>query len=526
MQNVLKVNKQTLKESLDLYHQTCEFPDVSTLLSFFCDRTKIYISHIDKSLRKQYGQFFTSFNIAAFMANLIETQKKTINVLDPGAGSGILTAALLDRLKIIESTKHINIDLYETDTGVLPLLYSNMEYAKKQLANENITLNYRIINENFIISNKEVWNPNNKDNEKYDIVISNPPYLKISVTAEEALIMKDIVYGQPNLYFLFMALAAKLTKQDGENIFIVPRSFSNGLYFSAFRKWYFDNIKLCNIHLFNSRNNVFKMEKVLQETLILKGKKSTKNIDTISISSSENSDSINKIKPLKVNRDICINTYNILFIPSSTYDVSTLNFVQKWTSNLIANGYKVKTGSVVDFREKDLLSHCNNKSTIPLIWAYNFENGIISFPKKIDNKPQFLIDNATSKRLQLKNSNYVFIKRFSSKEEKRRIQCAILNKETFKNYDNISAENHINVLCKENSSITNEELKGLFILFNSNIIDNYFRLFNGSTQVNAGDLNQMPFPTNNEIIKLGQNFDNISNLTPEICDKLIYEQFL
>lgn len=80
--------------------------------------------------------------------------------------------------------------------------------------------------------------------------------------------MSDIVYGQPNLYYLFMALSVNMLKDNGDFIFIVPRSWVSGLYFTKFRQFLFDRLDTRTIHLFQSRDEVFDKEKVLQETMI------------------------------------------------------------------------------------------------------------------------------------------------------------------------------------------------------------------------------------------------------------------
>lgn len=523
MENVLDKETINIEQSKIYYQQVINFPNMSNLLSYVLDRTSSYINQIKKSQRKKYGQFFTDKNIAHYMANLVKTCETTVKILDPGAGSGILSAAIMDKLKNNNNTNNIEITLYENDKNILPLLYSNMEYCKKQLEQKGILLKYKVIEDNFILANENAWNNEQSQNEEYDIVISNPPYMKIPANSPEANIMKKIVYGQPNLYFLFMAMAAKLTKNNGENIFIVPRSFASGLYFSAFRKWYFKNTNLNNIHIFNSRNNVFKSDKVLQETIIIRSIKTVLNSFDINISVSEDSSNISNSLNFVVRNDLCLNN-NILFIPSSKEDVSILKFVQKWTSNLLKNGFKAKTGQVVDFREKELLTDNKNSETIPLLWAYNFEGNKITFPKYVKNKPQFLLNNKLSKRLQMHNENYLLVKRFTAKEERKRIQCALLNKTDFERYEYISAENHLNFISKECGKTTNAELKGLFILFNSNIIDTYFRLFNGSTQVNAGDLNQIPLPSLSDIVNLSIFYSDKS-LSSRVCDKILFEHF-
>ena len=62
--------------------------------------TQEYIEQMPKEQRKKYGQFFTSKEIAVFMSGLfsIPENKNGLTILDPGTGSGILSAALIERL--------------------------------------------------------------------------------------------------------------------------------------------------------------------------------------------------------------------------------------------------------------------------------------------------------------------------------------------------------------------------------------------------------------------------------------------
>ena len=86
--------------------------------------TNEYIEQMPKQVRKKNGQFFTSKETALFMASLFDlpSDKKEVSILDPGAGSGILTAALVQ--KIIDSKKieNIKITCYDTNEDILGLL--------------------------------------------------------------------------------------------------------------------------------------------------------------------------------------------------------------------------------------------------------------------------------------------------------------------------------------------------------------------------------------------------------------------
>ena len=202
------------------------------MLEQIMEKTNQYIEKMPKKERKKYGQFFTSIETARYMAGLfIIPEQGTITVLDAGAGSGILTCAMIERLNKIESIDEILVTCYETDENVLPLLHKNLLYVKN-CSNKKIDI--KIITENYITSqyldfNHMLggnWNP-----LKYDIVIGNPPYMKISKDAAEATAMPSVCYGAPNMYFIFASMGLFNLKDDAEMVYIIPRSWTSGAYF-------------------------------------------------------------------------------------------------------------------------------------------------------------------------------------------------------------------------------------------------------------------------------------------------------
>lgn len=461
------------------------------------------------------------------MGSLANNFSDVINILDAGAGTGILAAAILDKIQEKKSVKMINLDLYETDETILPILDKNIRDIKSQLTLEGINLSYKIINENFILSNSRAWILNSSE-RKYDIVISNPPYKKINKSSPESELMANIIHGQPNLYFLFMAMGCTLLKPDGELIYIVPRSFTSGLYFSKFRKWFFKIMKVVNIHLFVSRDNVFNHDTVLQETIILKCVKEKVKPDTISITKSDSWDISNPEK-LTVPYDTCLNESGeyYLYLPTSQDEIDALEFVNHWDSSLVNSGYKAKTGVVVDFREKQWLTTEKRNDTIPLLWSYNFNNNTIVYPINCNGKPQFLINCSETSRLKMNCDNYVLLKRFSSKEEAKRLQCALFFKDDYPEYKNISTENHLNYITKINGNLSKAEMYGIFVILNSTYFDSYYRVLNGSTQVNASEINSIPFPSPSEIEEIGNLAMNRENIPTELeCNEILIQRRL
>ena len=63
-------------------------------------KTKNFVDSKSKAERKEYGQFFTVGTGAQFMSSMfdIDLNKESLNILDAGAGTGILTVALVDHL--------------------------------------------------------------------------------------------------------------------------------------------------------------------------------------------------------------------------------------------------------------------------------------------------------------------------------------------------------------------------------------------------------------------------------------------
>lgn len=490
-------------------------------ISYIEEKTIKYSEENEKNKRKKSGQFFTPAPVASFMGDMSLSDKDELDILDAGSGTGILTAAILQKLVHFKNLRRVNIDLYENDLQVYELLKENLDYLQDSLKKEDICLNYNINTENFITSNSLRWS-GFEDNEKYDIVISNPPYKKINKNDDESTVMSEIVYGQPNLYFLFMAMGAHLLKQGGEFIYIIPRSFTSGLYFSAFRKWFVDEMKITNLHLFTLRDEIFQSDDVLQETVILRAEKTKKNIEKIVITESANCDVKPKVK-FSVDYNACVNKNKncFLYLPSNQEDMEVLNFINQWKYTLADIGFKIKTGLVVDFRETEWMREHKENNTVPLLWAHNLKNNKVIFPVNHKNKPQYLISHPETDRLQMRLDNYIILKRFTSKEETKRLQCGLLMKKDFEIYPAISTENHLNFITKISGNMSEEEMYGIFVILNSSYADRYFRLLNGSTQVNANEINSFPFPHYSDIIDIGKSAMNSKDLSENTCDCII-----
>lgn len=485
-----------------------------------------FIQNISKEKRKSIGQFFTPTSIARFMAKLAELKTESVKILDAGAGSGILTAALCQKCIEAKIVKDVYVDLYENNPDVFPILEQSMKAISSFMDQNGIGFKYRIINKNFIVDNSDFWHGIEARAEEslYDIVITNPPYKKIRKNDIESISMSDIVYGQPNIYFLFLAMSAKLLKENGQLISINPRSFTSGAYFKEFRKWFLNNVLITNIHLFDSREKVFKTEKILQETVIFKAIKTHQTHENLMITTSQD-ESFKNINCLTVSASTIIDYTSdnfYILIPTTYGDLQILELVRNWKYTLPDLHYRISTGKVVDFRATGFLSTDVSEDSVPLYWPCNFFDNKTTHP--IDNKkcPQFILNTPKSKSLLINNDNYIFVKRFTAKEEARRIQCALCQKSDIK-YKYIGVENHLNYITKINGTSSLDELYGLCTILNSTYMDKYYRILNGSTQVNATEMNSIPFPSLEIIRQIGSYSKTEKHLTVSFCDKMIYK---
>lgn len=490
------------------------------LIDHIIKQTNNYILDFPKDTRKSYGQFFTSKETAIFMSSLftLDSNKQQLKILDPGAGSGILSCAFVERIVHETSVQFIELVCYETDAAILKLLHDNLQYIKENLA---VDFSFEIINENYILSQADSFNNDifSEPTKKYDFIIANPPYKKINKQAEEAVAMHKVCHGAPNLYFLFASMSLFNLHEAGEMVYIMPRSWTSGAYFKKFRDFLFDYMVIEHVHLFESRDKVFDKESVLQETLIVKFKKTIVKPEQIIISSTQSNQDFFDFHTVTVPYDLVVSgTNNYVFLATDSMKIGILQRFAKWKNTLTDLGLRMKTGLIVDFRTKEALRDYYEEGAVPLFYANHIKNGHIVFPTT-KNGEYVLTER---KSLLQKNQNYLFVKRFTSKEEKRRLQCGMYFAKDFPQYNLISTQNKINFIDGV-VALSECIIRGLYVLFNSTMYDTYYRILNGSTQVNSTEINNMPVPDIEVIKVLGQKLQETSDISSENCDRLLEE---
>ncbi len=490
------------------------------MLESVTEATNQYIDNMPKKERKKYGQFFTSKETARFMADLyvVPEQMSKVRILDAGAGSGILSCALLERLERVDSVRTVELTCYENDGNILELLKNNLQTCQETFKKD---LKIRIVTDHYITSQYLDFNHmlgGNPNPPKYDFVIGNPPYMKIPKNAPEATAMPDICYGAPNLYFIFAAMGLFNLADNGEMVYIIPRSWTSGAYFRRFRQYFLTEGKLEHIHLFASRSKVFDQEDVLQETIIIKVKKTKRVPGEVTITSSKSNKDFEKLTSLKVPYDLVVsgNDYYV-YLVTDEKEVSVLERLHRFDKTLPDIGLKMKTGLTVDFRNRELLRDHAEEGAIPLFYSQHIKGGRVQFP--LEKEHEYVVTD--QKGLMQENRNYLFVKRFTAKEERRRLQCGVYLSKGFPQYKKISTQNKINFVDGLLTEMSECLVYGLYVIFNSTLYDEYYRILNGSTQVNSTEINAMPIPDLEHIQEMGRILMKSEDMSEQNCNRIL-----
>jgi adenine-specific DNA-methyltransferase len=167
-------------------------------------------------------------------------------------------------------------------------------------------------------------------------------------------------------------------------------------------------------------------------------------------------------------------------------------------------GLDVSTGPVVDFRVREYLRPVPEQGTMPLVYPCHFQNGFVSWPVGSGKKPNAIVSSAQTRDLLATAGYYALTKRFSAKEERRRVVAAVYDPHRIE-APLVGFENHLNYFHSRGQGLSANLAKGLALYLNSSLFDQYFRLFSGHTQVNATDLRKMRYPYREQLMRLGRH---------------------
>ena len=363
------------------------------------------------SEKKLRGRFYTPSTIAAFMLRWAINGNKNYDILEPCCGDGSFLRQIQKNKFLYKSITAIEIDLLE---------------SKKAKALK--LPNTKIITGDF-------YQYCNTTDNKFDLIVGNPPYIRYQYFDKEQRAIADTILGKMSLKYSklmnpwvsFIIGSSMLLKERGKIGFVIPAEILQVSYAKELRRFltHFYN----KISIISFRKLVF--PEVQQEVvLLLCEKNNSKNhlIEHLEVDADDELEKIDvsKIKCPKKKIDFKSNKWTFYFLEQDEIDFIEKILREKNVRQLrdfakvevgITTGYNQffsVTQSIVSKFEmekyvKPLVGRSANvPSTIfrELDWKSNVENDarayLLVFPtrSKIKGKPLKYIENAEKEGIQ------------------------------------------------------------------------------------------------------------------------------
>jgi adenine-specific DNA-methyltransferase len=479
--------------------------------------------------RNDLGQFLTPRPVADLMASMFDVELADVDLLDAGAGAGALTAAFVHRLCAEYTKPHrISVTAYELDPSLIERLQRTLSDCQVECELSGISFSARVLNEDFIpaatpLVRRDLFST---QSPSFNIAIVNPPYRKIRSSSSTRLWLRSAGIETSNLYAGFVALIIKLLAPGGQLVAITPRSFCNGPYFKPFRADFLGRMSLRRLHVFESRSAAFSRDNVLQENIIIHAVKEDAKPEAVIISTSSGKPHGQIIESEVPYRDVVSPNDADQFIHLVVDDAhrNAKSAIAQLSGTLTDIGLSVSTGRVVDFRARPFLRQQPDANTVPLIYPCHFSGGFVNWPKTNSRKPNAIVCDEMTRELLVPSEVYVLVKRFTAKEERRRVVACVYDPGRLATAV-VGFENHLNYFHLNGGGLSMNLAKGLAAFLNSTVVDKYFRQFSGHTQVNATDLRALRYPSRVELDRLGANINGPAMNQQEI-DELVAQELL
>ena len=494
------------------------------MLNLAVRNTGKLIREKSKSENVRLGRLFTKKDTAKLMAGMlfIDAEKTAFTVLDPGAGTGILSAAVIEEIcRRAPLCKQIFLTCYETCEDFTPMLEDNLERIRKKCRHDyNIKLYVTLYKENYIVDAKNHYTVTFFDTveDKYDIIISNPPTKLIEKGSDEAICAGGVTQVKIGAPFLFARMALRHLEENGQLVMILPTTYATASQLTSLRREMAERLAVNKIHLFVGKQKNLKRAVPLKKNFVISYRNGEKPSEISITTSTDYGKNITEFPPLPY--DFVVDSENgMLTLPKSVEDTKIVRYISDFPETLSTLGLKMSTGLIIDSKCEGLLFTEPIKGSVPLLRTATIQGGTINFPQPI--KRQYIAPVNPS--LIQKNKNMIIIKRIPAKSDERFVNSAIYLASQLPAYRYISTHNKINFIDTKdkNSEICARLAFGLFALLNSTIYDRYISIVSKSKQINSKEMRRLPLPPRNIIENIGMRLMAVRQTSIKACDQIV-----
>lgn len=330
-----------------------------------------------------------------------------------------------------------------------------------------------------------------------EIVILNPPYGRVRLTADDRERWRHVIYGHANRYGLFLAASAALVAPGGAVCALVPAGWLGGSYFQRLREYLARTAALERITYVTDRSGVFSTG-VLQETVVATFRKGAvpraTQCDRIFLNGAD----------LELGSVVMPRQGGLPWmLPRDPGDRRLIEIAEQLPHRLADYGWSTSTGPLVWNRARSWLSAVPRENSMKVIWAADFDGGRLHQDEARDGLRYVTVPAGRARTMVLQRPA-VLVQRTTAVEQRRRIVAALLTADDLAAWGGrVVVENHVNVLTSDDSgtgdSGTDDSGTGLTsrllaALLRSRALDRLYRCLSGSVAVSAYELAALPLP--------------------------------
>lgn len=455
--------------------------------------TSLYTTLLPGKERSALGAFYTPPALTKRLLDLAaegEVDWTTARILDPASGGGAFLLEAAARMRralegsepaFILAQLGTRLSGFELDPYAASLSQAALEIFLADLAADS--------GREVPVFVKVCDTLEEPPAEVYDLVVGNPPYGRVSLTAPQRVRYARGLYGHANLYGVFTDIALRWAKPGGVIAYLTPTSFLGGQYYAALRQLLAVEAPPVAIDFVHARRGVF--EDVLQETLLALYRKGAKRqrfqVHYLNV---DNEREARLTKNGKVG--LPADAKAPWLAPREPGHVGLIKAAEGMSGRLADWGYEVSTGPLVWNRFKPQMRARAGRGLHPLIWAeaVTADGRFIFRADKKNHAPYFKLEAGDA--WLVVNRSCVLVQRTTAKEQQRRLIAAELPQDFIDTHEGVIVENHLNMVRAIGASKISPA--AVAAVLNSEIVDQVFRCISGSVAVSAFELESIPLP--------------------------------
>jgi len=495
------------------------------MLSLAVRNTKKLVREKVREDNVRLGRFFTKKEQAALMASLPELpEKESFSLLDPGAGTGILSAAMVERLASEGHVKDIYLTCYETDPAYLPMLKDNLERIRKKCRHDyKVKLHITVLEEDYLLARQSAVSPKTEEcYGEFDIVIMNPPSGAASPTEEEFRAFRRLCSGETDLAYLFAAAAVSDLAEGGELVMLLPVVFTSAAYTEKLRRFLFTRTRLTKMHLFLNRTDSDRVLDGARKNMLLCLRRTASTPELVRISTSYGETGPVHTVMRADYRTVVRGEEKSILLLKSAEEAKIVEIVSHFPCTLTSLGLRMRTGLTIESRYPQLLRSEAEEGAVPLIHPSSIQLGQIAFPRA-GEKNQYLLAKVPS--ILQRNKNMLFIKRIPAKSDKKALFCGAYLASQLPRFRYISTHNKLNYIdYADDREMDFNMVYGLFVVLNSSLYGKYYQVISKSKQINSTEFAELPLPSAPALRAMGAKLAMSRVFSEKACDNILLGQ--